>query len=160
MHIGRLTINVSRETVIPVRSVYANCRSDGLIRNRQYWLILVSVKKLFCTPAGMDSCRSLRDPPIESPRRAHVWNRAICFVANARDSYGYHCALHLASHCYPRRPLPARLDQRVSSHRLNTKNLRATRFHQRILQCWSAMKPMPGLSLILASCDVGECLMS
>ncbi|MFA7668638.1 MAG: hypothetical protein WCX93_04750, partial [Burkholderiaceae bacterium] len=56
---------------------------------------------------------------------AHLWNRAICFVANARDSYGYHCALRLASHADPQRPLSARLDQRVP--RAQDKELRPTR---------------------------------
>ena len=49
----------------------------------------------------------------------HLWIRAFCFVANARDSYGYHCALRLASHPDPPCLLSARLVQ--SFPRINSK---------------------------------------
>jgi hypothetical protein len=48
----------------------------------------------------------LRDPLHESPRRVHLRSRAVCFVANARNSGGYCCALRLAVHPDPQRTLP------------------------------------------------------
>ena len=54
-----------------------------------------------------------RDPLHQSPRRVHLRNRAVCGVANARNSDGYCCALRLAAHPDPQRTLSARFVQRV-----------------------------------------------
>jgi len=55
----------------------------------------------------------LKDARNNSPRRLHPRNRAVCCVANARDSYGYHCALRLASHPDPGRRLTVRVIQSI-----------------------------------------------
>ncbi len=36
------------------------------------------------------------DPLHESPRRVHLRNRAVCRVANTRNSYGYCCVMRYA----------------------------------------------------------------
>ena len=56
-----------------------------------------------------------RDPLHESPRRGHLRSRAVCRVANTRNSYGYCCVLRLAALPDPQRPLSARFVQRVPS---------------------------------------------
>ncbi|NYT25692.1 GntR family transcriptional regulator [Alcaligenaceae bacterium] len=67
--------------------------------------------------ASRNDCRSeqalayTKEALNKSPRRMHLWIRAVCFVANARDSDGYHCALRLASHPDPQCLLSARLVQ-------------------------------------------------
>lgn len=45
----------------------------------------------------------------EPQRRGHLWIRAVCGVANSRDSTSYRCDLRLASHPEPQRPFAARL---------------------------------------------------
>src|SRR5690606_32948492 len=46
-----------------------------------------------------------REALNKSQRRMHLRIRAACCVANARDSYGYRCALRLAFHPDPQRLL-------------------------------------------------------
>ena len=52
-----------------------------------------------------------REALHESPRRVHLRTRAVCRVANPRDSWGYRCGLRLAAHPDPQRPLAARFVQ-------------------------------------------------
>ena len=62
-------------------------------------------------PLGARIARALarpREPLHESPRRVHLRSRAVCRVANARNSYGYCCVFRLAAHPDPQRTLGLR----------------------------------------------------
>jgi hypothetical protein len=55
----------------------------------------------------------VKDALHKSPRRPHLRPRAVCGVANPRDSYGYRCGLRLAAHPDPQRRLTARFVQSI-----------------------------------------------
>jgi len=56
-------------------------------------------------------------PLHKSPRRVHLRSRAVCVVANVRNSYGYNycCALRPAAHPDPQCTLANRFGQRLPS---------------------------------------------
>ena len=66
-------------------------------------------------PPGRNPASALREALHESPRRVHLRTRAVCRVANPRDSWGYRCSLRLAAHPDPQRPLAARFVQSLLS---------------------------------------------
>ncbi len=70
-----------------------------------------------CFAPGLHHVRTTlpvsREPLHESPRRVHLRTRAVCGVANARNSCGYCCALRLAAHPDPQRTLSAQFVQRI-----------------------------------------------
>ena len=67
---------------------------------------------------------SPRDALHESPRRVHLRARAVCGVANPRNSSDYCCGLRLAAHPDPQRTLTARFVKSIPSklvqHRIRT----------------------------------------
>ena len=70
--------------------------------------MLLKTELLALAGQALEPKNTIKEPLHNLLRRGHLRSRAVCGVANPRDSYGYRCGLRLASHPDPQRLLTAR----------------------------------------------------